>query len=393
MTDKLSAGQIKKLPAPKTGNKIYYDAEVRGLGVRVTAAGDRAFVLNYRTWSGRERRYTIGSVKEWPLKAARDEAKELKRKIERGIDPLAEIHADRDAPTIADLCARFEEEYLPKKRVPTQRDYKAIIKNRILPRLKHLKVAEIEFTDIDALHRKITKDGAPYLANRTVAVLSRMFSLAIKWKYRADNPAKGIERNQEDRRERYLSSDELARLSEALKKYPDQQAANILRLLMLTGARSGEVRAMRWADIRDGIWTKPAASTKQKATHRVPLSAPAQQLLSELEAEADKDAEFVFPGRYGGHRIEIKGAWEYLRKAARIKDARIHDLRHTYASLLASSGHSLPIIGRLLGHTQAATTQRYAHLADDPLKAATERVGAIVTGVNKGGKVVTLGKR
>jgi integrase len=163
----------------------------------------------------------------------------------------------------------------------------------------------------------------------------------------------------------------------ALAEHDDQQAANIIRLLLLTGARRGEVQAARWDqfDLEDGVWPKPSASTKQRMPHRVPLSAPARLLLNALREKADDDAIYVFPGRSQGHRIEIKGNWAALCKGAEIKDARIHDLRHTYASVLASSGKSLPIIGALLGHTQPATTARYAHLLDEPLRAATEQAG------------------
>ena len=382
MADKLDSRRLHRLEVPETGNRIYYDSEVAGLGCRVTAAGARSFILNYRTRTGRERRYTIGPASEWSVTAARNEAKELKRAIERGGDPLAEVRADREAPTMADLCQRFIEEHLPKKRQSTQRNYSTIIDKLILPKLKHFKVAEVTYSDIDGVHRKVTKDGAPYHANRTVAVLSRMFNFSIRWGWRTDNPAKGIERNQEPKRDRYLSADELERLSDALAIYEDQQAANIIRLLLLTGARSGEVKAMRWEnlDLQNGIWTKPGSTTKQATLHRVPLSAPARLLLAKIHDDATAGAEFVFPGRIGGHRVEFKKAWRHLCKAARIKDCRPHDLRHTYASVLVSSGHSFPIIGKLLGHSQPATTARYSHLADDPLRLATERAGQIISG-------------
>jgi len=382
MSQHLTDGIVKGLAKPRTGNRITYDEKLKGFGVRVTAAGTRAFILNYRTKAGRERRYTIGSFPDWKVAAARAEASELKIRIDRGGDPVAELQAERGAPTVADLCKRFEDEHLPRCRPSTKRDYQAAIANDILPAMKHLKVADVTYSDIDALHRKITKRGAPYLANRRVAVLSKMFSLAIRWKYRTDNPAKGIERNQEVKRERYLTNDELGRLAIALAAHPDQQGANIIRLLLLTGARSGEVKAMRWADLdlETGVWTKPGATTKQKTKHRVPLSAPARQLLADIRAEADDDDEFVFPGRISGPRVEIKDIWADLRKTAGIVGARPHDLRHTYASVLVSAGQSLPIIGRLLGHTQASTTQRYAHLFDDPLRAATERAADVVTG-------------
>lgn len=408
MPQKISDTIVKALPAPVTGNAITYDSEVAGFGVRVTKGGARAFILNYRTRSRRERRYTIGSYPDWKTRPAREEAKEWKRRIRNGEDPLAALEAEREAPTVADLCRRFEEEHLPRLRSSTQDDYRRNIKLHVLPTLRNHKVAEVNFEDMDGLHRALTKRGTAYLANRVMALCSKMFSLAIKWRMRADNPCKGIERNQEVKRHRYLSGDELARLTAALAEHDDQQAANIIRMLMLTGARRGEVLGMRWADLdlEAGRWTKPGAATKQKTEHTVPLSAPARLLLAGMRETAEIEAkkkrrdvsEHVFPGRGAPHRIGVKKNWRALCIAAGIvttetvKDgkgkeriivtpsARVHDLRHTYASVLASAGLSLPIIGALLGHTQPATTARYAHLFDDPLREATERVGAIVTG-------------
>jgi len=393
---KLDDRVVSALEAPAKGNRVYYDRghkdAVAGFGCRVTAAGARSFILNYRTRGGQERRITIGSPPAWKAAAARRHAQELKRAIDQGKDPLKDIQEERDAPTMARLCQRFEDEYLPKKRPSTQRDYKAMIANEILPAMRALKVADVSYSDVDGLHRKITKRGVPYRANRVVALLSKMFSLAIKWQYRADNPAKGIERNQEDKRQRYLSMPEIQRLTKALAEHEDQQAANIIRLLLLTGARSEEVRAARWDqfDLEAGVWTKPAATTKQKKFHRVPLSAPAKQLLSEIRAAEEASAKkkerelspYVFAGRLAGtFREGIKRPWDEISAAAAFdQHTRIHDLRHTFASILASSGASLPLIGALLGHTQPATTARYAHLFDDPLRAATDRVGALVDG-------------
>ncbi|MER9840318.1 site-specific integrase [Mesorhizobium australicum] len=403
--EKLTDAIVKSIEPPAKGNEISYDKEIKGFGVRVTAAGAKSFILNYRTKSGLERRYTIGSFEDWKCAPAREEAKSLKRRIDVGFDPMGELQSARDAKTVADLCDRFEKEHLTKKRDSTARDYKALIKNHILPALKNKKVAEVEFTDIDSLHRKISKT-APYLANRTVAVLSKMFGLAIKWRWRTDNPAKGIERNDEQKRHRYLSPAELVKLTEALAALYDQQAANIFRLLLLTGARRGEVQAAKWEqfDLTAGVWTKPGSTTKQKTMHRVPLSAPARLLLTQLREKAQEDAVYVFPGRAGAdHRVEIKAEWKDLCLAAGIvtaetvgnkivvtPSARIHDLRHTYASVLASAGLSLPIIGALLGHSQPATTARYSHLMDDPLRAATERAGTIVMAKDKGAEVLNL---
>lgn len=228
-----------------------------------------------------------------------------------------------------------------------------------------------------------------------VAILSKMFSLAIKWGWRADNPTKGIERNREEPRHRYLSPDELVRLTTALAGHDDRQAADIVRMLLLTGSRSGEVQAAKWDqfDLEAGHWTKPASSVKQKTQHRTPLSAPTLQLLNELREKAPADAEFVFPGRMDGHRVDIHGNWAQICKAADISAVRLHDLRHTFASVLASSGLSLPIIGALLGHRTMAATAKYAHLYDDPLRAATERAAAIVTGKPSAEIVEMKGKR
>jgi integrase len=380
MAQRLTDTIVKNLAPPAKASKVHYDTETTGFGCRVTAAGARSFILNYTTRGGRERRFTIGQFPTWRTAAARAEAVELKKAIAHGGDPLADLEADREAPTVADLCERFEQEHLPKKKASTQRDYRQQIRCDILPAMKHLKVADVTFSDVDALHRTITK-RAPYHANRVVALLSKMFSLSIKWKWRGDNPCKFIERNDEQRRERYLEGDELVRLTAALAEHNDQQAANIFRLLMLTGARKGEVLSARWSDLNleTGVWSKPSASTKSGKPHRVPLSAPAMQLFSELWEHAAPEAVYVFPGQAtNAHRTDINGNWTRLCKAANIEDARIHDLRHTYASLLVSAGLSLPIIGRLLGHTQPATTARYSHLMDDPLRAATETVGAIV---------------
>jgi hypothetical protein len=158
--------------------------------------------------------------------AAREEAGELKKRIDRGEDPLAEVRADREAPTVAELCTHYQEDHLPKKRPSSQRDDRGMIANEILPAMRHLKVAAVTFSNIDALHRKITKRGRPHRANRVVALLSKMFALAIRWKMRPDNPVKGIERNPEETRDRYLDAAELVRLTEALATHDDQQAAN-----------------------------------------------------------------------------------------------------------------------------------------------------------------------
>jgi integrase len=394
MTVHLTDLIVKKLELPAKGSKVHYDATTKGFGVSVTTAGARSFVLNYRTKAGRERRMTIGRFGNWSTVGARDKAKELRRLIDAGGDPLAGIEAERAAPTMADLIERFEAEHMPRLRPETQKNYRQMIKNHIAPRFgSRVKVADVSYADCDALHRSITK---PFAANRTRSVLSKMFTLANRWGWRSDNPTKSVERNPEAKRKRYLSADELTRLTRSLAEHPNRQVANIVRMLLLTGARVGEVRSMRWADISDGVWTKPASTTKQKSDHVVPLSALAKQLLAEIsvflnaenyplvngENKSLASDPYVFPSSKGrtGHVAGFEKAWAAILKAAKIEGLRVHDLRHSYASLLASSGASLPLIGAMLGHSSPQTTHRYAHLFQDPQKAAAERVAAIVDG-------------
>jgi integrase len=380
-TTKLTDASIKRLPTPSAGNDITWDTMVTGLGARITAAGHRSFVLDYRTRVGRRRRYTIGTFPDWSATGAREEARRLKRAIDAGGDPLGEIETERATATVADLIARFVEEHLPRKRPRTRGDYLRMLDLHIRPALGRMKVADVAWSDIDALHRRITKAGSPVAANRVIAVTSKLFALAIRWKMRPDNPARGIERNSEERRKRYPSSDELKRLTTALDKHADQQAADIFRLCLLTGCRSGEAMAARFdaIDLTAGTWSKPGPTTKQKTTHTAPLSAPARALLAALRKRTN--SEWVFPADSAtGHRVAIQKNWLAICKAARITGLRIHDLRHGFASQLASSGASLPLIGSLLGHANPVTTHRYAHLFDDPQRAAVERVGRIVAG-------------
>ena len=390
MAQRITDKMVKDLEPPAAGNRITYDDKIKGFGIRITVAGTKVFIFNYRVKGNRrERRYTIGGYpKPWTVQRARKKAEDLKRDVDNGKDPMGDLHAERGAPTMADLADRYLKDHAVKKR--SERDDKSIISNIVTPGLGRLKVVDVRYADVDRLHRKMK--AIPYRANRTVSLLSKMFNLAIKWDMRADNPAKGIERYPEEKRERFLSTDEIQRLSAALADQSNQTAANAVRLLMLTGSRRGEVLSATWDqfDLAAGVWTKPSAHTKQKKEHRVPLSAPAVQLLTEIAETTDGD--YVFPGRNSGEPLkELKGFWTKVCKAARVTGVRVHDLRHSYASILASHGYSLPMIGALLGHTQPGTTARYAHLFDEPLREATECVGEVITmNGDKGGEVVPL---
>jgi integrase len=352
---KLSDAICRKFAAPATGNIIHYDGH--GFGLRITAGGARSFILSYRTREGRARRLTIGGFPDWGVSAARTEAAELRRRIDQGADPLGELQDERNAETVADLADRFLTEHGTRLRPKSLADYRRTIAHDVLPMLGRHKVKAVTFADIDRLHRRIS-ETAPYQANRTLAVVSKMFSMAVRWHMRADNPCRGIERNQEPGRERYLTGDELARLLTALDKHRDRRVAAIFKLLLLSGSRRGEVLSMRWEDVDlgAGTWRKPSHRTKQKEQHVIPLSAPARAVLAKLAADKDPSG-FVFPAGRGasGPMRTVEKPWRTICEAARLFGIRVHDLRHSYASQLASAGVGLHVIGGLLGHKKPST--------------------------------------
>ncbi len=286
-----------------------------------------------------------------------------------------------------------------------------------------------------------SKKRRPVRANRVLAIASKLFSMALipaagedkPWRDAVlGNPCQRVPRNQEEARERFFSAAELAAISDALAKYPAQTAASCVRLITLSGCRPAEAMKAGWSefDAEPGHWVKPSAHTKQRKLHRAPLSPPALELIDALRAKRKKGEAWVFPGQRSGQPIQqLWSVWHWVRdhatlsmwaasadpkvkktageilkrptpsvKAARalaakigvelpggLDESRLYDLRHTFASVGAGGGLSLPIIGRLLGHTQSRTTQRYAHIGDDPLKEATAKIGAIITGAAKPG--------
>jgi integrase len=347
-----------------------------------------------------------------------------------------------------DLWERYRAERLPRKAPKSQHDDTKMAERHILPHLGgDRRVAEVHHVDIVALHRAITGSGRPVLANRVVSCARRMFALALKpvqgeakaWRDPVlGNPCQGIEHNIEDGKERFLSTPELAVVSDALTTHGTTPAANCIRLIMLTGCRPVEARLAAWSQFDlPGFWIKPSSHTKQRKTHRAPLNPAAQELIEGLRTGDCRPTDFVFPGRRPGTPLpRLESCWDAVRHAATVTlwegssnpkvaelvadltgklgrrptlfecqalaeqrnvtlpvgvlDARLYDLRHSFASIGAAGGLSLPIIGKLLGHTRTPTTARYAHLADDPLREATEKIGKVITDAGGSGNVVKL---
>lgn len=359
---------------------VRWDEKVPGLGVRIYPSGRKAFVLSYRV-HGAKRLLTLGDYGTLTLETARKKAQQERAKVLEGQDPLQERRQTRAAPTVADLAKDYLERHARlHKRASSVADDVDMLRQKALPALGTKKVATVSRRDIESLHQALK--GTPYRANRVLALLSKMFSLAIRWDWRPDNPVIGIPRFPEEKRERWLNEEELAKLLDVLSTHSNQRAANAVRLLVLTGSRRSEVLSATWEqfDLSRGVWTKPSHQTKQNKTEHVPLNDAALQLLTAMRL-ADPAGSYLFPGDSAGKPLQdIKGFWKSVCATAGLNNVRIHDLRHTFASHLVSSGLSLEIVGRLLGHTQAATTKRYAHLADHPLREATNRYAAIVAG-------------
>jgi integrase len=380
---------------------IFYDLEMIGFGIQVRANGRKSFTLDY-TFEGRRRRYFIGDYPAWSVASARDEAKRLKREVDAGRDPLDKRDERWAAPTVADLAQRYLDEHVSKQAPDSARDIRSMVNTHILPAWGKRKAADIRPSDVDKLLAEVAKGRArphkaktkqkrtkplqgarptPLRANRVGCTIRKMFNLAIRWEIRTDNPAAGFIRNAETPRERFLDMKEIEGLSKVLAEHPNQRFSDIIRLLMLTGARRGEVLNARWDQfsLDAAVWTKPAATTKQRRLHRTPISGAAVALLRTIRAGVPADCPWVFPGDAESKPVqEIKRFWNDVRRKADLPGVRIHDLRHTFASLLVSGGMSLPMIGKLLGHTQVQTTQRYAHLFDDPLRVGLNQIGEVL---------------
>lgn len=361
------------------GAHYEWDDELTGFGLRIYPKGRKSFVAAYRT-KGRQRFHTVGRFGELTVQEARDMAREVLVGARRGEDPSGARIAYRRGPNMRDLATRYMEEHARPYKKPT-----SIVgdelnwRKHILPDLGNRKVSDIGRDDISRLI--LSKAATPYAANRVLALLSKSFNLAEVWGWRPNgsNPCRHVKPFREERRERFLSQVELGRLADVLAEAETAQTQPpeiiaALRLLLFTGCRMGEILTLRWCDVdfERRCLRLPDSKTGKRAVY---LSAPALEVLAGLGHEDDNP--HVLPGRRpGSHLVNIQDAWQRLRAQAGLRDVRIHDLRHSYASVGAGIGLSLPMLGKLLGHTQAATTERYAHLSADPLHHAADLIGA-----------------
>jgi integrase len=399
---------------PDAGKDTYlWDGELKGFAVKITKRGTRVYLIQYRLHgrTGRTRRVTLGKHGTITTDQARKEAKRLLGEVASGLDPADRIAEQKRDITVGNLCdiylaALDKGEILNRSGLPKKQSTVATDKGRIIRHIKPLlgrkRLKAIDQKDINRFMRdvaagktaadvKTRKQGRAIVkggkgtATRTVGLLSGIFAFAVDQDYRNDNPVHGVKRFPDAKNKRYLAPVEMAKLGEALqaasKNGENPKAIAAIRLLCLTGCRKGEILSLKWADVDFERKCLHLSSTKT-GDKEIQVGPPALELLASIPKH--DQGEYVFPGEKGGFYVGLPKVWERIRNNADLGDVRLHDLRHSFASVGAGAGLSLPIIGKMLGHSRAETTQRYAHLADDPLREATDGVSKQIAASMKG---------
>lgn len=355
---------------------LVFDSDISGFGVRVLPSGRKTYLVQYRS-GGRTRRVKIGRHGNVTADEARTKAKELLGAVAGGDNPAETISRHRGAPTVSTVCDRFIREHVEERcKLSTQGEYKRAIDLFIKPAIGAFKIVDMTRADIADLHHK--HRNKPYQANRTLGVLSKLFNLCEVWGLRPDgsNPCRHVAKYREEKRERFLSGEELAKLGEVLtaREASGEETPHVVaafRLLVLTGCRLREIQTLKWEHVQGGYLMLPDSKT---GARRIPLSPAAQEVLKALPRVL-RNPYVIAGAKKGQHVTDLQKPWRRIRKAAKLDGVRIHDLRHTFASNAVMQGVPLVVVGNLLGHSQIQTTMRYAHLADDPIRDAANLVG------------------
>lgn len=400
---------------PEAARYAVHDADIPGFKLYVHPSGKKAFHLRYRVGGGRGatiREPKIGDMGAITPEQARKIAGDWLADVRLGGDPGGARQAKREAPRMVELFERYLSDHArPHKKASSVAEDERQIRSHLVPAFGKMKVVEVNRAAVIDFHHSLF--DRPYAANRALALLSKAFNLAELWGWRADgsNPCRHVRKNVETKRKRFLSLQEMSTLGETLaqaeregavtlpvketrlvpKAFPiPVSAIHAFRLFILTGARKTEIRVLRWdsVDMEGARLNLPDSKT---GTKTIPLGAAALAVLQAIPRVAG-NPHVIVGGVQGAALVNLKDPWDAIREAAGLEDVRIHDLRHSFASVGAAGGLSLPIIGAIFGHTQAATTQRYAHLSDDPLKAAATAIGDTISAAMAGrlGKVERL---
>lgn len=384
---KLTKLKIDHLTYQKAGNKphIVFDDEIPGFGIRIYPSGSKSFLIDYRL-NGRQRRMVLGRYGVLTLDQARKIAQQRLTDVLKGDDPIEQKNKRNQGGTVENLCHAFIEQYAKKHKKSWGEDDRRV-RIHIIPALGKMKIQTVKRQDIVAFHNRLGENH-PYEANRNLALLSVMFEFGKENGYLPENhfnPARGIQKFAEHKRDRWLKPDEIPQLLEAISKHENQFIRGALMLYLLTGVRKRELLRTQWSDVdlKRGELRIPDVNSKNQRFHYVPLNKAAIEIFKELPRQEDNP--YVLPGRkQGQHLVNIDIPWRSVRKAAGLDDVRLHDLRRTVGSWLATSGYSLHIIGKILNHADISTTQKvYAHLTQDPLKAALEEHGEKILNISQ----------
>lgn len=393
----LTKSRIDKA-SPMEKDYFLWDSDLTGFGLKISKGGRKSYVVKYRIGTGRRapsKRMTIGQHgSPWTVKEARDEARRILGRVANGENPAADRQAVKKQLTVSELCDEYIANGMKTKKQSTISTDKGRIKRHIKPLIGNLRINDVtrrhvkrlmndiadgkSSVDIRTGHRgRAIVKGGKGTASRTIGLLGGIFSYAVDQDLVPSNPVKGVKRFADKSGERYLSQSELMMLGDVLRKADENpMAIAILKLLIFTGARKGEIESLKWemVDFEGGYLRLPESKTGEKTIH---LNAGALKVLREYTPM--KISSYVFPAVKGEkYYLGTPKVWKIIRERANITDVRLHDLRHSFASIAVSGGASLPMIGALLGHKSPTTTQKYAHLQDDPLKSANQRVGNIL---------------
>lgn len=395
---------------PTNRTEIYYDVDLKGFCLKVLPSGSKRWCVEYRPGSGGrlviKRRMVLGSTTAITAEQARTAARKLLAAVALGEDPALLRKGEREMPTFREFSTRYlNEEAAAKLKARTVVNYRIYLKKHALPVLGSLKLDKIEISHVARLHRRVGQ-ATPMTANRVIECIGSVYRYATTCGLvsKGFNPAAGIETFREQRRERFLSTEEIARLGETIREAEtigvpwaidtakknakhipkkqqrtliDQHAVAALRLLIFTGARLREILNLEWdhVDMERGLLLLPDSKTGRKS---IVLNAPALAILAKLP----RNGKFVIEGETPDkNRHDLNRPWRAIQRRAGLQDVRLHDLRHTHASVGAGAGLGLPVIGKLLGHSQPSTTARYAHLDNDPVRRASEKIGKHIAAV------------
>jgi integrase len=362
---------------PRERQFVVWCSELPRFGLRVRETGARVFIVQFRA-NGRSRVVTIGPYGALTVDQARREARKLLGDVERGSDPAARRDGQREALSVRELAEKWLEQHVtPKLKARSVAEDRRLLDRLLLPALGKRNAADVTRADLSRLHASLA--GTPIQANRVLSLASALFNFGERIGVRPEgaNPVRGIARYRERRRERYLSAAELTRLGIVLAECErdgaeSPEVVGALRLLLFTGARVSEILGARWRDVDTERGVLRLEDAKA-GSREVLISAPAFAALDALP----RSGPFLIPGREKGRPLVNLGkAWRRIRARADLADVRIHDLRHTTGSFGVSAGLSLYVVGALLGHRQASTSQRYGHLQSDPLRQASDTLGA-----------------